>query len=43
MKNSFGGHEVDSGWTAEVFFKITNFSFFGVFWENGLKVKNLDF
>ena len=31
LKNSLGGHEVDFGWTAEAFFKITNFSFFGVF------------
>lgn len=31
LKNSLGGHEVDFWWTAEVFLKITNFSFFDVF------------
>lgn len=31
LKNSLGGHEVDFGWTAEAFFKITNFSFFDIF------------
>nr|DAU40796.1 MAG TPA: hypothetical protein [Caudoviricetes sp.] len=25
-----GGHEVDLGWTAEAFFKIMDFSFFGI-------------
>ena len=30
LKYSLGGHRVDSWWTAEVFFKITNFSIFGV-------------
>lgn len=38
FKNSLGGHEVDFWWTAEAFFKITNFSFFDIFLENGLKV-----
>ena len=31
---------MDAGWTAEAFFKITNFSFFGVFpkkWTQDLK------
>lgn len=28
LKNSLGGHEVDLRWTAEAFFKITDFSFF---------------
>lgn len=31
LKNSLGGHEVDFGWTAEAFFKIMDFSFFGFF------------
>lgn len=31
LKNSLGGHEVDLGWTAEAFFKIMDFSFFGFF------------
>nr|DAV09996.1 MAG TPA: hypothetical protein [Caudoviricetes sp.] len=31
MKNSLGGHDVDFGWTAEAFFKITNFSVFDIF------------
>ena len=40
LKYSLGGHRVDSGWTTEVFFKITNFSIFGVFlkkWTRDLK------
>ena len=40
LKYSLGGHRVDFGWTAEVFFKITNFSIFGVFlqkWTRDLK------
>ena len=40
MKYSLGGHRVDSWWTAEAFFKITNFSIFGVFmqkWTRDLK------
>lgn len=31
LKKSLGGHEVDFGWTAEAFLKITNFSFFDIF------------
>ena len=40
MKYSLGGHRVDSGWTEEAFFKITNFSIFNVFlkkWTQDLK------
>lgn len=40
LKNSLGGHRVDSGWTADAFFKITNFSIFGVSlkkWTQDLK------
>ena len=40
MKYSLGGHGVDFGWTAEAFFKITNFSIFCVFlkkWTRDLK------
>jgi hypothetical protein len=40
LKYSLGGHRVDSGWTADAFFKITNFSFFSVFpekWTQDLK------
>nr|DAW52568.1 MAG TPA: hypothetical protein [Bacteriophage sp.] len=36
MKNSLGGHEVDFGWTAEAFFKIMDFSFFGISLKNEL-------
>ena len=31
LKYSLGGHRVDFGWTAEAFFKIMDFSFFGDF------------
>nr|DAT24587.1 MAG TPA: hypothetical protein [Caudoviricetes sp.] len=37
MKNSLGSHEVDSEWTAEVFFKIMDFSFFGISLKNELE------
>ena len=45
MKYSLGGHMVDLWWTAGAFFKITNFSFFGVFlkkWTRDLKNGLLD-
>ena len=42
LKNSFGGHDMDSRWTEEAFFKITNFSFFDVFLKNGLRTASLD-
>ena len=40
LKYSLGGHRLDLWWTAVAFFKIMNFSIFGVFlkkWTQDLK------